>query len=112
MIFIHYLCRTVALIGLTIIVACSARILSVHDVLSEWSAQIDAQELMLEHRGKDAAGDVLKSLCTYGKVVAKYEHLTGDWLYKNVLLGLFLLLPWCVVINSRIPGVSNTALSD
>lgn len=98
-IFVYSLCRIVALAGLTIIVSCFVRILSVQDVLSEWSAQIDAQELALEHRGNDAAGDVLKSLCTYGKVIAKYEHLTGDWLYKNVLLGLFLLFPWCISIS-------------
>ena len=102
MILIYHLCRVVVFVGLMVIVTSIVHVVSVHDVLRTWSAAIDEQEeVFMIKQGKDSLMEIARSLCLYGRVVAKYEHLNGNWLYKHVLMGLFLLLPWCVIVIEK-----------
>lgn len=98
--FIDCIRRVVMLIGMLIIAVSITRVVAVHQVFNNLSLVIDKRmEYNYTNGVKDSYNELVDDLSLYGRGIAKFEHLDITWLHWHVLVGLTLLLPWCVIVR-------------
>lgn len=74
MIMLRWLFRMLPLVGLMVIATSFVRVISIGEVLSAWSAEIDEQEeIYMAGQGDCSAEDIIRGLCMYGRVIYKYN---------------------------------------